>query len=147
MEAEIEKVDPHKKVDVGSFRLDGNGNVKQNLVTLDLSYFSFLFHHSRIVLTKKFEKSGMLHQCSSIFLFEWLPSQKHLPHFVADEITKSHLSYVLGTLCAKRAASLRGLSPFIQYHPNMKKIMNDRLLKGYGPSLHQRNERICCRQL
>ena len=31
-EAEIEKIDPHKKVDVGSFRLDGKGNVKQNLV-------------------------------------------------------------------------------------------------------------------
>ena len=29
---EIEKIDPKKKVDVGSFRLDGHGNVKQNLV-------------------------------------------------------------------------------------------------------------------
>ena len=35
MEAEVEQVDPHKKVDVGSFRLDGNGNVKQNLVNED----------------------------------------------------------------------------------------------------------------
>ena len=32
VEAEIEKIDPHKKVDIGSFRLDGEGNVKQNLV-------------------------------------------------------------------------------------------------------------------
>lgn len=32
VEIAVDKVDPHKKVDMGSFRLDGNGNVKQNLV-------------------------------------------------------------------------------------------------------------------
>ena len=32
VEAEIDKVSPAKKVNVGSFRLDGDGNVKQVLV-------------------------------------------------------------------------------------------------------------------
>ncbi|XP_057375945.1 protein seele-like [Daphnia carinata] len=32
VEIAVDKVDPHKKVDMGSFRLDGQGNVKQNLV-------------------------------------------------------------------------------------------------------------------
>lgn len=34
IENEVDKIDPHKKIDVGSFRLDGNGNVRQNMVTL-----------------------------------------------------------------------------------------------------------------
>lgn len=33
VEIAVDKVDPHKKVDMGSFRLDGKGNVKQNLVS------------------------------------------------------------------------------------------------------------------
>jgi hypothetical protein len=33
VEIAVDRVDPHKKVDMGSFRLDGKGNVKQNLVT------------------------------------------------------------------------------------------------------------------
>ena len=43
-------------------------------------------------------------------MFELAPLLKHLPYFIVDKITKSHLSHVLGTFCAKRASSLRGWS-------------------------------------
>lgn len=45
VEAEVEKVDPNKKIDVGSFRLDGNGNIKQNLVTKHTSVWILVWFH------------------------------------------------------------------------------------------------------
>lgn len=38
VEAKIDKVDPKKKLDVGGFRLDGDGNMKQNTVRTQHPY-------------------------------------------------------------------------------------------------------------
>ena len=46
VEIAVDRVDPHKKVDMGSFRLDGKGNVKQNLVTSIQIHYSLIYNYS-----------------------------------------------------------------------------------------------------
>ena len=96
LEAAIAKVDPRKKIETGSFRLDGAGSQTRTLVSLHLystvRIFRFSWGFSKLFLLGFWKTLTFYQHWTNIFQVPYARSQQHLMDLV-DSVCKNFEDY------------------------------------------------------